>query len=571
MKKRFPTALMVLIGIAALGILRAAPAQIQTPAEACRFSQYSQHEDVVRFLSALDAMSPQTAVRVVGRTREAEDFPAKDLYLVLITEGGAVRPDQLDRSKPTVLLMASQHGNEQSTKEAALALVRDLAVGDLKPLLKSLNVLVMPQCNPFGNAMDVRVNEQNLDLNRDHVKLEAESTAAIRRVFVEFRPEATIDVHEKGDDYYRVSLGCVSNLNIHASLQDFSRRKILADVAAALERKKIAFFEYLVTQEMGLDSSAGVRYAAEELAGREEMKRYSTTDLNDGRNSLGIYETLSFIQEGASRHDVATLADRTAWQYEGLRAFVESAARHSGEILPLVRGLRAKLLENAGRYEAGDVVHLDMDYARDPSQPTLTLKAFERTRPAAAAGPRPLGTLKTDKKAGETLTAADIVPAAPAGAARVVEQVVKNWFPLVESRLAVARPLGYVIPAAYTEVVRTLLRHGISVGLIAKDAQVEVEAYRIGEIVPAKYDYLPPDKITVEKRTMPALVKQGDFYVSCAQPAAHLIPALLEPQSKYGLIRYRACKLVPEAGNFYGLLRVTADPKLSTIPYKPWN
>jgi len=568
MKKRF---LIALVGIGSLGVLRAAPAQIQTPAEACRFSQYSQHEDVVRFLGALDAMSPETAVRIVGRSREVKDFPAKDLYLVLITEGGAVRPDQIDRSKPTVLLTAAQHGNEQSAKEAALALVRDLAVGDMKPLLKSLNVLVMPQCNPFGNAMDVRVNEQNLDLNRDHVKLEAESTAAIHRVFVEFMPEVTLDVHEKGDDYYRVSLGCVSNLNIHASLQDFSRRKILADVAAALERKKTAFFEYLVTQEMGLDSSAGVRYTAEELAGREEMKRYSTTDLNDGRNSLGIYETLSFIQEGASRHDIETLADRTAWQYEGIRAFVESAARHAGEILPLVRGLRAKLVENAGRYEAGDVVHLDMDYARDPSQPTLTLKAFERTRPAAAPGPRPLGKLRTDKKAGETLTAADIVPAAPAGAGRVVEQVVKNWFPLVESRLSIARPLGYVIPAAYAEVVRTLLRHGISVGLVAKDAQVEVEAYRTGEVMPAKYDYLPPDKITVEKRTMSTLVKQGDFYVSCGQPAANLIPALLEPQSKYGLIRYRACKLVPEAGNFYGLFRVTSDPKLSSVPYKPWN
>jgi hypothetical protein len=178
------------------------------------------------------------------------------------------------------------------------------------------------------------------------------------------------------------------------------------------------------------------------------MKRYCTTDLNDGRNSLGIYETLSFIQEGASRHDLETLSDRTAWQYQGLRAFIESAARHAGEILPLVRGLRAKLLENARRYEAGDVVHMDMDYARDPAQPTLTLKAFERPAPAAGAGsgaPRALGTLKADKKAGEALTAVDIVPAAPsakAGGVRIVEQVVKNWFPLVESRVAVVRPLG---------------------------------------------------------------------------------------------------------------------------------
>ena len=69
-----------------------------------------------------------------------------------------------------------------------------------------------------------------------------------------------------------------------------------------------------------MDTSAGAALRPEDLAGpREEMKRYSTTDLNDGRNSLGIFETLSFIQEGASRHDLETLKGRTAWQYRGLQ------------------------------------------------------------------------------------------------------------------------------------------------------------------------------------------------------------------------------------------------------------
>ncbi len=31
----------------------------------------------------------------------------------------------------------------------------------------------------------------------------------------------------------------------------------------------------------------------------------------------------------------------------------------------------------------------------------------------------------------------------------VETQVVKNWFPKVESRLAVPRPLGYIVPAEH--------------------------------------------------------------------------------------------------------------------------
>jgi hypothetical protein len=49
------------------------------------------------------------------------------------------------------------------------------------------------------------------------------------------------------------------------------------------------------------------------------MKRYSTTDLNDGRNSPGIYETFSFVREVASKYDIETLEVRTRYQYYGIR------------------------------------------------------------------------------------------------------------------------------------------------------------------------------------------------------------------------------------------------------------
>ena len=161
-------------------------------------------------------------MKIVARTGEGKDFPATDIYLAIITENGAETPQDLDRKKPTILITASQHGNEHSGKEAALALIRDLAVGDLKPLLKQVNVLVMPQTNPFGNFVDKRPNEQGLDLNRDHVKLEAPSTRAIHAVFSRWMPEVTMDVHEKGYDYYRVNTGCVTNANIAAAIRRFS-------------------------------------------------------------------------------------------------------------------------------------------------------------------------------------------------------------------------------------------------------------------------------------------------------------------------------------------------------------
>jgi hypothetical protein len=564
MKKYIKSVVYLSLGLSFFVGLVQSDGVVKTPAEAVNYGQYSQYEEISHFLSLLDSLSEELTVQIVGKSLGTEEYEAKDFYLCILTEEGADSPQRLNREKPTFYLVAAKHGNEQSAKEAALWLIRDLAVGELNPLLKKVNFLIMPQSNPYGNWFDQRRNEQNLDLNRDHVKLEAPETETINRVFRIWMPEVTMDVHEKGDDFNRVSIGCVSNVNINKMLQEFSREKILTEVKEKLNKEGITFHEYLITQEMGIDSSAGVTYRTEDLEGREEMKRYSTTDLNDGRNSPGIYETLSFIQEGASRHDITTLKDRTRYQYFGIRYFAESVASHSEEIIKLVRSLRAELLDKAHEFSDQNLVHMRMRYARNPQEPTLTIKKFKRSRSPIR------GVLKVDKKAGDTVTTSELDRYPYPSETKVVEEVVENWFPDVEPLISVSRPLGYLIPAKHQDVLETLLRHGIQVQAFTKDVRLDIESYQIGEVVPAEYDYLPPMKIDVSKKTHEIIAKKGDMYVTCAQPGANLIPCLLEPQSQYGFIRYWKFNLVQEEGDIYPFYRVTAKQKLPLIPYKNW-
>lgn len=538
---------------------------VNTPAEKVNFTQYSQYEEITQFLSLVDNMSKEMSVVIVGRTLETKDYGSKDLYLCILTEEGIDCPEKLNRNKPTFYLVAAKHGNEQSAKEAALCLIRDLAVGELKPLLKKMNFLIISQANPYGNFLNQRRNEQNLDLNRDQVKLEAPEAEVINLVFRTWMPEVTMDVHEKGDDYYRVNIGCVSNINIHSDIQKFSRNPILQEVEKNLKKKGITFHEYLVTQEMGIDSSAGVNYSREDTGKRETMKRFSTTDLNDGRNSPGIYETLSFIQEGASRHDLKTLKERTRWQYFGIRFFSESIARHGIEINSMVRGLRKNLIDKARIYSESDLVHLRMKYVRDEKEPTITIKKFERIQTNVR------GVLKVDKKAGDALFLSDIIPYQYPSSYKVVEETIENWFPNVEPLISVSRPLGYIIPSGHLDVVETLLRHGLRVETFVNDISVEVEAYKFLDVIPAKYDYLPPEKIEVEKKVLKTIIKRGDYYVTCAQDGASLIPSLLEPQSQYGFIRYWKFKLVPEKGDFFAILRFVKKVDLPVILYKRWK
>ena len=206
-----------------------------------------------------------------------------------------------------------------------------------------------------------------------------------------------------------------------------------------------------------------------------------------------------------------------------------------------------------------------MEYVRDLKVPELVLKRFERSESPVC------GILLVDKKAGEALISRDIASHPASAGFKVVNEVVKHWFPAVEPRLSVSRPAGYVIPAGRQDVVQTLLDHGIEVEMFTKGGPLEVETYTVTDLVPAEEDYLAPKGIDVEKKTLPTIIRKGDYFVSCLQPSANLIPALLEPQSDYGLIRYRRYKLVPEKGEIFAFYRMAKTPGLPMVPYKRWE
>ena len=123
-------------------------------------------------------------VRAVGRTLAVDDFHARDIFLGDHHRrggglAGGARPRQADG--PRHRLAARKRAVRQGSGPPRSA-------GTWPPAScgrcsASLNVLVIPQANPYGNWFDRRENEQGLDLNRDHVKLESPETRAIHRVF----------------------------------------------------------------------------------------------------------------------------------------------------------------------------------------------------------------------------------------------------------------------------------------------------------------------------------------------------------------------------------------------------
>ena len=528
-------------------LLLHAAAGLQTPAEERHYAAYTRYDDVVRFLGRLQSLDPRIKVYAVGKTLEnaADDRTGRDILCCVVSD------PQRKGDKLLVQLQASHHGNEQSGPDALQQLLARIVEKKLDYLLERMDLVIFPQINPYGNENNVRVNEQGLDMNRDHSKVEAPEVEALHRVFASLFPEVTFDMHEKGDAYYKINVGTVTNLNIDPRIGEYSHRVILP--GAFKEAGATPAHEYLIQTTMDdLPSSGAVPEGL--AAPGEEIFRYSTTDINDGRNSFGIFNTFSFIQEISGNGDIDQYRDRSRWAFEGLAAFLKTVYANSREIKAITQQCRADLVRQARSLDPADRIHLRTIYARDPQEPVLKLKAYAREDAAV------LATAARDIKSGEPVSRADLVRSGRTP--RVVDTEIKNWFPRLASLVTCSRPLGYLVPGKRGDVISLLLKLGVKVYSFDRGGVVAVEASQVDDIIQGTEDYIPPQRIAISLQKLQLPVERGDCWVPLDQLASNLVPLLLEPQSDLGLIRFRTFNLSVEKGDVFPIYRVLQAPLL---------
>ncbi len=453
-----------------------------TPLERGGFVRLTSHADMLSFAHELDAASDLVTVRSIGRSVEQREIPA--LFLSLAQPLGARRPGVL-----TVLVSCQQHGNEPSGKEAALALARDLAF-DGADLLRHMDLILVPQVNPDGAEAGTRDNAADIDLNRTHTILSEPESRALHDLFLDWMPEVTLDVHET--NAARKSWMCtgmlkdadeqldgVTNLDIAPEIRRLAVDVVVPEVGRLIREGGFTFHRYVVGGPPG-----------------ERRFRHSTTDINDSRQSMGIYNTLSFLLEGRRYDDhEAHIERRTAGQLVALRAFLDTVASRSDEILEVVGGARAALLEDGG---GARPIHVRQDHRPDPDHPLLGFPVFD---------------LFTWEHR---------------------EAEFDDYQPIVESLLTVERPWGYAIPAREEDLIGLMIRHRIEMGALAEPVETAAERYLIEEVTEVTVEEKKADDVTVRVSRERLVLPAGTLVVPLRQPAANLIPLLLEPQSLWG-------------------------------------
>ncbi len=488
-------------------------ANLKTPLEENGFTRLSSHTEMMRYLKMLDRQSDALRLSVIGQSVQGREIPA--LFFSL-DKKNAVKSEQ----KPLLLVFCQQHGDEPSGKEAALILARYLTA-EGKSLLQNLDLIMVPQVNPDGAETGRRRNANKMDLNRNHVILSEPETQALQNLFLDRMPEVTLDIHEYNalkkswlkQGYVKDAaemLGGVTNVNIDTSLMVFSRQTVIPAVGSQIQADGFTFHRYLV----GSPFNGG-------------RVRYSTTNVNDGRQSMGIYNTLSFIIEGKRYGDVLNkIKQRVRGQFSALKAFIRVIGRNAKQIKELVRRARHKCM----RSEPGDLSHIQMEYYENPQQKSVRFPVFEFARWAT---------------------------------------VYKELHPFaadVKVKKSVRKPFAYIFSQEEKELVSLLQKHRIRMKTIMRDTTLKVETYRILHVTPGINEDKSTLDVDTELRLSEKEIHAGDVLVPLAQPASALIPLLLEPQSTFSVcqkrnaFKYRFKNYLQE-GKTYPLMRLPAPFK----------
>ncbi len=467
------------------------------------FERATSYQEISEFVQQLDQQSDLFKNEVIGKT-----IQGRNLYALMFSTAEFGK----DQSKVKMLIIAQQHGNEQSGKEGALLLADWILKPENKYLLDKIDLAIVPQMNPDGSELNKRRNWNGVDLNRNHLIVTEPEVIAVQKLFSKYLFEVTLDVHEyfpygseEWEKYgYRkntdVTLGTLTNINVSSRIRDLSNKRILPYHLKNVSDAGYTSFEYCPGGPPEID-----------------YIRHSTFDINDGRQSFGIQNTFSFIQEGLNGEDnyIQNLKKRAESQMVGMKGLIEYVYRNSGRIKETVTGERSKLI--AGKDSRK--VSIQSDHFKNGEKLRIPLYSYFSKKDSVV--------------------------------------IVKDYRPVVQSLYDVEKPVGYLIPKNLTSLVAWADRQMLETKPFIPNEKFKVEQYYITRTDSIDFERDIIINPITEKHEFTGKISADDYiYIPTAQIKGNLIVLALEPKSMLGLVTYKEYEELLKVGESFPVLRV---------------
>jgi len=394
--------------------------------------------------------------------------------------------------RPTVVVLAGQHGDEPAGSEALIVVAQELAAERLANVLDRVDVVVLPRANPDGAAAFTRTAADGTDINRDHLLLNTPEARAIAKLLVDVQPIVVLDLHEYPvSPAFTAKFGGVQRFD--ALIQYATAPNVPAFVTKAAEEWfRVPLIAGLRSAGMSVDW-----YATMSADPADRTLTMGSVGPQVERNASGLRNAVSLLVEtrggGMGRVD---LKRRVNTHVTAVHNVLASAARHADDLVKLRQFVERDTVALACR---GDVV---LEAAPTASEYTTSM---------------------LDPTTGD------------------VRRLTVTWLSALQLRALKTRPrpCGYWLAASESEAVRRLRLLGIDVQQLDELGELRGESYRLVAREPVGPDAAASNSEAATRlkvQMLPTLldVPVGSYFVSLEQPLGNLAVAVLDPESPAG-------------------------------------
>lgn len=471
----------------------------RTGAEKANWARHTTYEELVEYLFEVQALADNMLITELTATNEG-----RTVFLIHLGDPPTATPGTAWLSgKPTVFLVQNVHGGELSGREGGLLLLRELALGELKPLLRSVNVLMIPSINPDGANRTIegqlrptRTNSLGYDMNRDYVVMETpEITSVVEGVLTQWWPDVHVDTHNGGSRPYNLTYQTTLHPAADSDMVALANGPMFEAVKAHMEAEGLQLFYYSGPRQ---DPETGGWW-------------WGTTEpvLRKQHSYSGFQNMIALLFECPG----GSLDLQARSQKEGQEGLLRFVAQNADQVRAAVMQARRRTLERAS-----DEVVLGWEQSFYPGEYEFYVRERTGQQPAA----------RTERP--------------PAGRqADMQYQLVKGRLGTLYLPSATRkRPWAYAFDGNLDKVAELLRRHGIEVERLIEPVTLTVEKYRVTEAEWAGRPYqnhiLASVKVEVfeEEQTLEA----GTYLVRLGQNGGTLAAYLLEPDTDDSLVMW---------------------------------
>lgn len=469
-----------------------------TPSEQSDFVYTPSYPETMRWITKLCDASDILELVTIG-----ESANGRKIQMVIASlEGKFDKTSIKSSAKPSVLVQAGIHSGEIDGKDAGMMLLRDIAFGKKRDLLKNANFLFIPILNVDGHErtspynrpnqrgpanMGWRTNARNLNLNRDYSKLDSEEIQAVVKVMNEYDPAVYIDLHvTDGADYqFDITYGYTEySPSIYKWLDQFLKPAMDKGLKDAGHIPGPLMFAV-----NDRDFSAG-------NAEFEYSPRFS--------NPYGDLRRIASIL--VENHSLKPYKQRVLGTYIFMETLLNTVNKEGEQL--------KKSIANDRALREKDVVVTWLGADKPDSMLLLGVES------------------KIEKS---TVTNGDYI--------RWTGKTYTQQIPYLRSNKPgqkVSRPKAYWVPATCSDVIKRLIAHGIKVELINEPKSMQVDMYRLSNpkfaTGPFEGHFRVTTETTPEKRT--ETFYPGSVRISTEQDLGDLIVYLLEPASPDSFLQW---------------------------------